>query len=187
MPASRNVLAVPPVERISAPSATRPRARSTTPVLFETLTNARFRPAILPPALLGRRWLKTRGQNNRCVPEVQGGAGAGCGLFYLVVHHEPSGRPDRPRDSFPSFRDRKSTRLNSSHITISYAVFCLKKKNKTQIPPHLRAELRQQVTLSLSRHHDVHYDQDRADRIAYFAVDHRAEDILAAAGFYYVD
>src|SRR5437773_2803569 len=28
--------------------------------------------------------------------------------------------------------DRKSTRLNSSHITISYAVFCLKKKNKKQ-------------------------------------------------------
>src|SRR2546430_12754999 len=29
-------------------------------------------------------------------------------------------------------RDRKSTRLNSSHSQISYAVFCLKKKNKTQ-------------------------------------------------------
>src|SRR5437667_4559312 len=29
------------------------------------------------------------------------------------------------------FSDRKSTRLNSSHITISYAVFCLKKKKKT--------------------------------------------------------
>src|SRR5438477_3440500 len=28
-------------------------------------------------------------------------------------------------------RDRKSTRLNSSHMSISYAVFCLKKKNKT--------------------------------------------------------
>src|SRR3989442_9713498 len=28
-------------------------------------------------------------------------------------------------------RDRKSTRLNSSHVRISYAVFCLKKKNKT--------------------------------------------------------
>src|SRR5438045_9534020 len=27
-------------------------------------------------------------------------------------------------------RDRKSTRLNSSHLGISYAVFCLKKKNK---------------------------------------------------------
>src|SRR5438105_12035689 len=29
-------------------------------------------------------------------------------------------------------RDRKSTRLNSSHEWISYAVFCLKKKNSTQ-------------------------------------------------------
>src|SRR5690606_42070913 len=28
-------------------------------------------------------------------------------------------------------RDRKSTRLNSSHVKISYAVFCLKKKNRT--------------------------------------------------------
>src|SRR3712207_8337296 len=28
-----------------------------------------------------------------------------------------------------SFKDRKSTRLNSSHANISYAVFCLKKKN----------------------------------------------------------
>src|SRR5690606_40112355 len=28
-------------------------------------------------------------------------------------------------------RDRKSTRLNSSHVKISYAVFCLKKKRKT--------------------------------------------------------
>src|SRR3954465_15535507 len=31
--------------------------------------------------------------------------------------------------------DRKSTRLNSSHTIISYAVFCLKKK-KTKAPPH---------------------------------------------------
>src|SRR5437868_13399110 len=28
------------------------------------------------------------------------------------------------------WKDRKSTRLNSSHVSISYAVFCLKKKNK---------------------------------------------------------
>src|SRR3712207_8540505 len=38
----------------------------------------------------------------------------------------------------PAGQDRKSTRLNSSHANISYAVFCLKKKkNKTQraIPP----------------------------------------------------
>src|SRR5438067_3682092 len=33
--------------------------------------------------------------------------------------------------------DRKSTRLNSSHVSISYAVFCLKKKNKNvrTVPP----------------------------------------------------
>src|SRR5437899_9881746 len=38
----------------------------------------------------------------------------------------------RPRDLLPDRReraDRKSTRLNSSHLGISYAVFCLKKKN----------------------------------------------------------
>src|ERR1022692_520754 len=37
--------------------------------------------------------------------------------------------PCRCRSSSP---DRKSTRLNSSHLVISYAVFCLKKKKKTQ-------------------------------------------------------
>src|SRR5690554_7252685 len=31
--------------------------------------------------------------------------------------------------------DRKSTRLNSSHVRISYAVFCLKKKKQKQITP----------------------------------------------------
>src|SRR5256885_7487300 len=35
--------------------------------------------------------------------------------------------PPRPADPAAS-RDRKSTRLNSSHLVISYAVFCLKKK-----------------------------------------------------------
>src|SRR5256885_12808527 len=30
-------------------------------------------------------------------------------------------------------RDRKSTRLNSSHLVISYAVFCLKKKNRCDL------------------------------------------------------
>src|SRR5690625_7662906 len=34
--------------------------------------------------------------------------------------------PDEPRHVA---KDRKSTRLNSSHVAISYAVFCLKKKN----------------------------------------------------------
>src|SRR5699024_12297278 len=34
--------------------------------------------------------------------------------------------------SLPSLRDRKSTRLNSSHVSISYAVFCLKKKSTSK-------------------------------------------------------
>src|SRR3712207_7630363 len=43
--------------------------------------------------------------------------------------------PGRGRGGTPPPADRKSTRLNSSHANISYAVFCLKKKNST--PSHL--------------------------------------------------
>src|SRR3712207_8110846 len=55
--------------------------------------------------------------------------------------HRPRGAPEELRDHAERARgragrrhglDRKSTRLNSSHANISYAVFCLKKKkNKT--------------------------------------------------------
>src|SRR5438045_7160422 len=34
-------------------------------------------------------------------------------------------------------KDRKSTRLNSSHLGSSYAVFCLKKKDDVRLQPHL--------------------------------------------------
>src|SRR5207248_10330623 len=49
--------------------------------------------------------------------------------------HEPGAGRGGPRDRralghLQPGRDRKSTRLNSSHRTISYAVFCLKKKKK---------------------------------------------------------
>src|SRR5256885_12715568 len=51
-------------------------------------------------------------------------------LFRCVAPNNGRGRP---------LRDRKSTRLNSSHLVISYAVFCLKKKKnkyttRTTIP-----------------------------------------------------
>src|SRR2546426_5150937 len=39
-------------------------------------------------------------------------------------------------------RDRKSTRLNSSHLVISYAVFCLKKKKKSQIATNAHMRLK---------------------------------------------
>src|SRR5256885_10835696 len=50
-------------------------------------------------------------------------------------------RKDAPYSSYEKFdfevptrteKDRKSTRLNSSHLVISYAVFCLKKKNHNE-------------------------------------------------------
>src|SRR5437773_9788731 len=56
-------------------------------------------------------------------------------LDHCVFHHAPHRRHrlPRPQSSGESCtRDRKSTRLNSSHITISYAVFCLKKKTKNK-------------------------------------------------------
>src|SRR5687768_17976152 len=39
----------------------------------------------------------------------------------------------RPSGDWSAARDRKSTRLNSSHGYISYAVFCLKKKNLSRL------------------------------------------------------
>src|SRR2546426_3530402 len=45
-----------------------------------------------------------------------------------------------------AFQDRKSTRLNSSHLVISYAVFCLKKKKKKK---------KQQSTYYELQHHDT--------------------------------
>src|SRR5690349_23731514 len=41
------------------------------------------------------------------------------------------------KSGWMTFRDRKSTRLNSSHVEISYAVFCMKKKRITS--PHYPA------------------------------------------------
>src|SRR5438874_3646589 len=42
-------------------------------------------------------------------------------------------RADKPPVApWPPGQDRKSTRLNSSHVEISYAVFCLKKKKETE-------------------------------------------------------
>src|SRR5204863_5191454 len=41
-------------------------------------------------------------------------------------------------DEFGNVKDRKSTRLNSSHVEISYAVFCLKKKKKKKKKQELK-------------------------------------------------
>src|SRR5256885_3231349 len=51
-----------------------------------------------------------------------------CGLRYLEMHIAVRGI--NAGLLYEYLRDRKSTRLNSSHLVISYAVFCLKKKKK---------------------------------------------------------
>src|SRR5436853_3658977 len=50
--------------------------------------------------------------------------------------HRASYVPDAPT-TISSSEDRKSTRLNSSHLGISYAVFCLKKKKKKEKSRHM--------------------------------------------------
>src|SRR5690349_22461944 len=40
---------------------------------------------------------------------------------------------ERAKLAQPGWKDRKSTRLNSSHVEISYAVFCLKKKKNNKV------------------------------------------------------
>src|SRR5256885_13237106 len=53
------------------------------------------------------------------------------GLIGKLTHVEvglPDGHSDFARTAPALVEDRKSTRLNSSHLVISYAVFCLKKK-----------------------------------------------------------
>src|SRR2546430_7091384 len=57
---------------------------------------------------------------------------AGDGVLPGVVRDGLQGRPVLAAGGAARDRDRKSTRLNSSHSQISYAVFCLKKKKKAR-------------------------------------------------------
>src|SRR5256885_2712179 len=78
--------------------------------LFPYTTLFRSRDVVLfnITAIVGLRWLTTAGR---------------IGPFSLVLW---------ALAMVIFFLDRKSTRLNSSHLVISYAVFCLKKKKKTK-------------------------------------------------------
>src|SRR6266496_1473208 len=63
-------------------------------------------------------------------------------------------------------RDRKSTRLNSSHVEISYAVFCLKKKKKAEAqlqPLHARPRAADQLLLLQSQHR--HRQKDAEEEV----------------------
>src|SRR5215203_4380002 len=81
-------------------------------------------------------------------------------IYTLSLHDalpiSPAARPEwragraGPRHWLGPGRDRKSTRLNSSHANISYAVFCLKKKNPPRLAP--REEQQHDEFHSFRRH-----------------------------------
>src|SRR5438445_1693578 len=62
------------------------------------------------------------------------------------------GRPGGGGSAPPRASDRKSTRLNSSHANISYAVFCLKKKKHVETQVTEKLQQLEQRTDALERH-----------------------------------
>src|SRR5436305_9994659 len=96
----------------------RPPPRST---LFPYTTLFRSREEYDTVAGLALEETATR--RRRC----RSGNGRGCSR---LLRHGIQARLERIDLLLQQFEDRKSTRLNSSHVRISYAVFCLKKKKK---------------------------------------------------------
>src|SRR6266498_4850434 len=87
-----------------------------------------------------------------------------CFFFFLMIRRPPRStlfpyttlfrarRQPRRRAAHPGWprragsRDRKSTRLNSSHVRISYAVFCLKKKKQKKKNTHIKKKKKKEQT-----------------------------------------
>src|SRR5690606_40785365 len=84
------------------------------------------RPTLFPYTTLFRSILHLE-DHTQAQPGQRGGKHA----LRTYLEHQPP-RPSPHQDAVEPVRtrhqDRKSTRLNSSHVKISYAVFCLKKK-----------------------------------------------------------
>src|SRR5256885_13279794 len=90
--------------------------------LFPYTTLFRSRLAETAPSFIGGR--------KQCRLFVQRPfRGHGCGPRFRAAARENLENSFLLRQPIPA--DRKSTRLNSSHLVISYAVFCLKKKRST--------------------------------------------------------
>src|SRR5438034_8245817 len=81
------------------------------------------------PVLFAKQWMAAQGYTPEKLEEIKRRgvtrAYAVSVLCYLVTAYVMA-----LLASYTNSTDRKSTRLNSSHTVISYAVFCLKKKNK---------------------------------------------------------
>src|SRR5690349_23083677 len=94
-----------------------PPVEQTAPAPTAPVSNGKYTPADLDTdACLRQRVVYFDFDKTEIKPE-----------FQQIMACHAKNLQDRP--------DRKSTRLNSSHVEISYAVFCLKKKSKTPDPP----------------------------------------------------
>src|SRR3712207_8443433 len=80
-----------------------------------------------------RRDRRNEDHNHQAVETVQ----SGCDTHHTLLHHRHQSGQRNGGTHKISKRDRKSTRLNSSHANISYAVFCLKKKSRFVTLIHL--------------------------------------------------
>src|SRR5690349_23970121 len=98
--------------------------------LFFLMIRRPPRSTLFPYTTLFRSCLRRR--HPGLEPELGPCSAARSGVTFSRNKSRP--KPPLPRHgrSFREERDRKSTRLNSSHVEISYAVFCLKKKKKKQ-------------------------------------------------------
>src|SRR3712207_7517864 len=70
--------------------------------------------------------------------------GAAAALFTIVgneIRVAEGAKIDFEKAQSHELTDRKSTRLNSSHANISYAVFCLKKKTSSNTPTNPRPQI----------------------------------------------
>src|SRR5207249_8685648 len=85
----------------------------------------------LPKEIAGREYDICSACWNALAEKLQGKGRRIRETVFLPSPRTPKEREEEepPLPGGPPGRDRKSTRLNSSHVSISYAVFCLKKKN----------------------------------------------------------
>src|SRR5688500_19078015 len=91
-------------------------------------------PPLFPYTTLFRSPTCSRNTSRWC--EDNGATGAARFTILPVVRRSGCGAGARVE----SHGDRKSTRLNSSHLVISYAVFCLKKKNLIHNQYHITSQ-----------------------------------------------
>src|SRR3712207_8921349 len=85
------------------------------------------RSTLFPYTTLFRSAKAANMPNDTIARAIRRGTGAEEGVSYEEITYEGYG-PGGVAVMVDSMTDRKSTRLNSSHANISYAVFCLKKK-----------------------------------------------------------